>query len=218
MLRWRSLLPHALRVEIARLRRWPAFVFERGAMARRALEPEERRAFRHVLAEHATPLRRVPGVADARQAAKERNVLLAARRLDGIVLGPAQVFSYHHALGRPSRWRGFRRGLELHDGRLSAGVGGGLCAVSNLLYLLALRAGMRIVERHRHALDLFPDHGRNVPFGCGATVFYNLADLRFENALAGPVLVRLEVRDGALCGALVAEEEPMYRIEVYEVD
>jgi vancomycin resistance protein VanW len=82
---------------------------------------------------------------------------------------------------------------------------------------LALGAGMRIVERHRHALDLFPDDGRLVPFGCGATVFYNLADLRFENPWPDPVVLRLNVADGALHGTLAAPRDPGFRVDVYEV-
>lgn len=157
------------------------------------------------LAAHQTPLERVPGqVPRSLQIGKELNVALAAGLIDGIVIAPAQVFSYHHAVGRPSRMRGFRDGLELHDGKLGVGVGGGCCAVSNLLYLLAVHAGLKIVERHRHALDLFPDHGRTVPFGCGATVYYNLADLRFENPFSCPVILRLLVRDRHLRGSITA--------------
>jgi vancomycin resistance protein VanW len=213
----RRIVPRAVRIEIARMRRLPAWVLERRSMARTPLSFAERAAFTHVLAEHASPLRRGADPRPPYQQGKEHNVRLAAARLDGILIAPAQVFSYHHVVGRPSRWRGFATGLELHDGRLRSGRGGGLCAVSNLLYLVALRAGMKIIERHRHTLDLFPDHGRTVPFGCGATVFYNLADLRFENALPTPVLLRLEVRDGSLHGSLAAERDPGYRIELYEV-
>jgi vancomycin resistance protein VanW len=151
------------------------------------------------------------------QRGKERNVALASRRIDGIAIWPGQVFSYHHAVGRPSLLRGFRPGLELHEGRLSAGIGGGCCAVSNLLYLLALRAGLTIVERHRHALDLFPDHGRTVPFGCGATVFYNQADLRFANPLPFPVLLCLEVMARTLRGRIAGPSDPGFTVEIYEV-
>src|SRR6185436_4925393 len=85
-------------------------------------------------------------------------------------------------------------------------------------YLLALQAGLKITERHRHALDLFPDHGRTVPFGCGATVFYNRADLRFENPFAFPVMLRLEVNAGVLRGQVTSPRDPGFQIRIYEVD
>jgi vancomycin resistance protein VanW len=214
----RRLVPGAVRVEVARLRRLPAWVMERRAMARAPVPVAARAAFGHELAAHETPLARVPGQVPPRlQRGKERNVALAARLIDGIALEPGQLFSYHHAVGRPSRLRGFRPGLELRDGRPATGIGGGCCAVSNLLYLLALRAGLAIVERHRHALDLFPDHGRTVPFGCGATVFYNQADLRFANTLSVPVLLQLEVAARTLHGRITCRKDPGLRVEIYEV-
>jgi vancomycin resistance protein VanW len=152
------------------------------------------------------------------QAGKERNVTLAASRIDRVILQPGETFSYHRLIGWPSWIRGFRNGLELRDGKMSSGLGGGCCQISNLLYLLALRAGLEIVERHRHALDLFPDHGRTVPFGCGATVFYNSADLKFRNPHPFPVLLHLRIVEGALHGEVRLTRDVDLQIEVYEKD
>ncbi len=101
---------------------------------------------------------------------------------------------------------------------MSSGVGGGLCQISNGLYWTAVRAGMRIVERHRHGLDLFPDHQRTVPFGCGATVVWCHTDLRFQNPFAVPVVLRTRVDDGSLTCVLRTADDPGIRVEVREVD
>ena len=77
---------------------------------------------------------------------------------------------------------------------------------------------MKITERHRHCLDLFPDHQRSVPFGCGATIFYNYADLRFENPLGQPILLKNWVENGFLIGELRCIHDPGWTIEVYEKD
>jgi vancomycin resistance protein VanW len=215
----RGVVPFALRAEIVRLKRLPGWLLETPGIARTRLRAEEREGFRHRLAHHTSPLERIPGAVERRlQEGKERNVTLAARSLDGLVVHPHEIFSYHRAVGRPSRLRGFRMGLELHGAEPSRGVGGGCCQISNALYLLALRAGMKIVERHRHGLDLFPDHQRSVPFGCGATVFYNQADLRFENPLLMPALLRFRIEERALVGELWTVEDPGWTVEVYEVD
>jgi len=148
------------------------------------------------------------------------NVAAAVARVHGLLIRPHELFSFHATVGRPSTLRGFRRGLELHDERPALGVGGGACKLSNLVYLLALLGGMKIVERHRHALDLFPDANRTVPFGCGATVFYNYADLRFENPLPQSVWLGVhidETRD-ELLGELRVEADPGWRADIYEVD
>lgn len=210
----KDLLPYPVRVELARMKRLPAWVLERGQMARRRAPAG---AFDAMLAAHGSPLRREGLVHDeALQRGKEKNVARAAELLDGVVVGSCGVFSYHHVVGRPSRLRGFAVGLELHDAKPARGVGGGCCQVSNLLYWLALAGGMKIVERHRHALDLFPDAGRTVPFGCGATVFYNYADLRFENPLPCAVRVGLWIEDGFLRGELRAEAAVPWRVEIRE--
>ncbi|HEU4355115.1 MAG TPA: VanW family protein, partial [Actinomycetota bacterium] len=151
----RRFLPYRVRLAIVNLRLLPTWLRERVALTRRRVEPEALDGLVWVLARHTSPLERSPGSGEpALQRGKETNVRRAARSIDGTLLRPGEVFSYLHALGRPSRLRGYRPGLELHDGAPSRGVGGGLCQVSNGLYWTAVRAGMRIVERHRHGLDL----------------------------------------------------------------
>ena len=132
------------------------------------------------------------------QEGKEKNLAIAASRTNAIVIEPGETFSYHALVGWPTRLRGFRKGLELQNKELGSGIGGGCCALSNLLYLIALQSGMEIVERHRHGLDLFPDHGRTIPFGCGATVFFPYADLKFSNPHSFPVLIETVLRGGQL--------------------
>ena len=219
------LLPFGLRVEGHRLVR--AF---RDRIRRVDLASGRAPAsgFAYRLAESRSPLERVAGaLPDELQRGKEINVALAARSIDGVVIEPGQLFSYHRLVGRPSRLRGFRLGLELQDNEEAAGVGGGCCQVSNMLYWLAVNAGLDVVERHRHGFDLFPDHRRSVPFGCGATVFYNYRDLRFANPLGVPVRVGLTVVDESgradwsarawtLVGRIDAEADPGVRVTVEE--
>ncbi|MCA9522912.1 MAG: VanW family protein [Myxococcales bacterium] len=212
----RRAVPRSVRVEWVRLRRLPRWILEAPLMARARVE-DPRRDYPICLAWHESPLQR--GLFEGEtelERGKAINVAIAASRLDGVRVDRFQVLSYHHLVGRPSRRRGFAPGLELHAGEPAVGIGGGCCQVSNMLYLLALRGGMKIVERHRHALDLFPDRARSIPFGLGATVFYNAADLRFENPLPFPVLLRFDVRDGVLRGELRAPEPPDFRVEVYQ--
>lgn len=215
----RRTIPFSLRLELLRLRRLPMWIIERPTIASQIVAEQERDRYNYLSAEHASPLRRSADHYDARlQRGKERNVAIAAGLIDGLSIEPNQVFSYYHIVGRPSRWRGFRRGLELHSGRPSQGIGGGCCQVANMLYVLSLYGGMKIVERHRHALDLFPDQDRTVPFGCGATIFYNYADFRFENPLPQTVLLRMWIEQNFLHGELRLAEDPGFTVEVWEAD
>lgn len=207
----RGRVPLAWRIAARRL---PALLlhYTRGPLA-----PDLDLPFPHVQAERSSPLRRAGTTYDAAlQAAKEQNVARAAALLDGVTLAPGEVFSWHRRVGPPVGWRGFVPGPELREGRLAEGVGGGACQVANLLVWLALHAGVTVVERHRHGLDLFPDDGRDVPFGCGATVFYPHRDLKLRNDGAGPVCFRLRVDGGALRGSVAFNSDPGWTWEIVE--
>lgn len=215
----REVVPMNMRIERVRMLRYPSWIAERHAMATEYVADAEVSYFRHELATHSSPLRRDSMVEDEDlQRGKEINVGLAADLFDGIVLSPQQVFSYHHVVGRPSYRRGFVDGPELRDGVSSKGVGGGCCQITNMLFFMALHAGLEIVERHRHCLDLFPDVRRTVPFGCGATVFYNQADLRLKNPFDTPVMMRFAIDAGRLQGALLSWKDPGVRTRIIERD
>ena len=211
-----GVLPTGVKVELLRLKRSIENIPYRN---RFATIKGEAKAYSHVLEERCSPLERVKGAIEPRlQKGKERNVAIAARSIHGTVIEPGDIFSYHRLVGRPSRWRGFRSGLQLLRDEEAEGIGGGLCQISNMLYQLAAGSGMLIVERHRHGLDLFPDHVRTAPFGCGATVRYNYNDLRFENPLPYPVIVTLEIVDEQLRGSIASPRELDFIVTIEERD
>lgn len=212
----RKHVPLPIRIERKRLERYPSWVAERDEMATGRVTASGRAAFAHLLASKTSPMLRGAGYGGATQRAKETNVRRVVGLVNGVVVEPGQVFSYHHVVGRPSLLRGFAAGPELREGVLALGVGGGACQVTNLLFQLGLLSGLEVVERHRHGLDLFPDVGRNVPFGCGATVFYNMADLRLRNPHPHSVVWRLQVEAGQLIGALVSVSPHAAEYEVVE--
>jgi len=176
-------------------------------------------AFPHDVAQHATPLIRVlAGLDPQLQHNKVVNLRLAAARLDGLVLRPGQRLSFWRQVGTPSRRRGFVDGLVLRRGELGAGVGGGMCQLTNLLFWMTLHTPLTVVERWRHSYDVFPDSGRAQPFGSGATCAWPVLDLQVVNRTG--VAFRLGVRlgDTDLEGAWTADAPVVVRYEVYEVD
>lgn len=203
----------SVRVAIVRVLKWPGCAQGwRGASKTRGKSAD----FPVVLAEHKTPLERKGQYDPRMQEGKSRNLETVAGKVNGLVLAPGELFSYHAIVGWPIKSRGFAEGLELRDGAMAEGVGGGACALSNLMYLIGLRSGMDVVERHRHKLDLFPDHGRTVPFGCGATIFFPYADLKLRNGLDTDVLVETVIEDGFLVGRIRARESLAFEIEIEE--
>lgn len=208
----RRLVPVPVRVALLQ---WPdaLALLRLPRLPRTSVFPSQR------IVEHSSPLRRErTSYEEAWQRAKEANVRRAVESLDGLVLEPGALFSWHRHLGPPLRVRGFAAGPELHDERLSSGGGGGLCQVANLLFFLAVHAGLEIVERHRHGLDLFPDDSRTVPFGCGATVFFPRKDLKLRNKTGVALTLSLRVDDTTLRGELRADRALPFRCELVERD
>jgi hypothetical protein len=111
------------------------------------------------------------------QLGKVENLRHATRRIHGIVLPAGATFSFWRQVGPPWRLRGFVTGRELREGCLIPSVGGGLCQLSNALHDCALKAGVEILERHRHT-RVIP--GSLAELNRDATVFWNYVDLRFR--------------------------------------
>ena len=70
-----------------------------------------------------------------------------------------------------------------------------------------LHSELSIVEHHHHdGIDLFPDFGRQIPFGTGTSISYNYIDYRVKNETANTYQLRLWVDGEYLCGELRATE------------
>ena len=176
-------------------------------------------AFPHDVAQHATPLiRELAGLDPQLQHNKVVNLRLAAARLDGLVLRPGQRFSFWRQVGPPTRRRGFVDGLVLRQGELGAGVGGGMCQFTNLLFWLTLHTPLTVVERWRHSYDVFPDDHRRQPFGSGATCAWPVLDLQVVNRTGVAFRLGVRVGDIHLEGAWTTDAPVVVRYEVYEVD
>jgi len=173
--------------------------------------------FPHRVAEHATPLmRRLAGLEERLQRNKAVNLRLAVQRIDGLVLRPGERFSFWWHVGAPTARRGYLPGLVLADGRLTEGVGGGLCQLTNLLYWLTLHTPLTVVERWRHTHDVFPNAGRTQPFGSGATCAWPVLDLQVENRTTTAFRLCVAVTDTHLTGAWTAADAVPTCYEIYE--
>lgn len=170
-----------------------------------------------LVAKHATPLvRRLAGMDPVLQHNKVVNLRLAAERLDGLALLPGQRLSFWREVGPPTRRRGFVDGAVLESGRVRAGVGGGLCQMTNLLYWMTLHTPLTVIERWRHSYDVFPDADRTQPFGSGATCSWPSLDLQIENRTGVPWRLSIGVDESHLRGAWYAGEPFRGAFEVYE--
>ena len=208
-------LPFWLRVEVLRLGRWLSTIRHRRMFAR--LRTEHAGDFPFELVSHSSKLiRKVDPEWIPLQESKVHNLELACARLDRLIVQPGEVFSFCKLIGRTTRRKGYVDGLEMRQGALTAAPGGGLCQMANLLFWMAIRLDLEIVERHRHESDLFPDDERTVPFGMGATVFYNYYDLQFRNNLGQPLLLRVSVQRPLLFGSILSSSPVPFDVQIFE--
>jgi len=168
---------------------------------------------------HKTPLfREYKSVDDSLQKNKVHNLKIAVKNLNGVVIKPGNIFSYWYLIGNPTRRKGYMDGMILHNGKVLAGVGGGLCQLSNLIYWMILHTPLEIIERHRHGYDVFPDANRTQPFGSGATCYYPFLDLQLKNTTNQNFQLKLKVTDEFLEGEFLSQKDIPYKYEIVEKD
>ncbi len=147
---------------------------------------------------------------------KVTNLRIAIKNIDGIIIKPGETFSFCKLVGLPTKKRGFLPGMELTFGEARAGIGGGICQISNLIHWLVIHSPLTVTERYHHSFDPFPDDGRVLPFGSGATVFYNYRDYQFINNTPHIFQVNLWLTDKCLEGELRVDTELDFAYHVLE--
>lgn len=120
---------------------------------------------------------------------KLHNILLASNRINRHVLEPNQIFSFFRVVGNPNQ--DFKKSRTLINGKLAEENGGGMCQVSGIVYQMSLIAGLEILERHNHSVDIYTNETRFAPLGCDATIVYGYKDLRIKNN--HPFSIRFEI-------------------------
>ncbi len=139
---------------------------------------------------------------------KVTNLRLAAGRLDGIVIGPGETYSFNRVVGNCTRRKGYLDGMKLSNGAADAGVGGGICQLANLVHWMVLHSALTVVERSEHSFDPFPDRGRVVPWGVGCSIVYNYVDLVVRNDTDDAFQLRTWVGGRFLHGELRSDRRP----------
>jgi vancomycin resistance protein YoaR len=114
------------------------------------------------------------------------NITIPARRLNGVVVRPGEVFDFWRALGEVSFRTGYRLGGAIVGGHSVEGkaLAGGICAASTTLFNAAARGGYEIVTRSPHWYYI-----KRYPVGLDATVSQSQT-MRFRNDTRYPILIR----------------------------
>jgi vancomycin resistance protein YoaR len=138
---------------------------------------------------------------DARNKARVTNIALAAKIVDGSVVGPGETFSLNAAMGPRTANRGFDYAPVIAaDNVLRQGVGGGICQYATTLFNAVFFAGLPVIERHNHSLYI-----SHYPIGRDATVSWGAADFKFRNDSGKALLIRSWVEADSLTVAIVGK-------------
>jgi len=122
--------------------------------------------------------------ANSSSKARLNNITLAMSMINGTKLAPGETFSFNDTVGQRTSGRGFKMATAYSGGEVTEQVGGGICQVSTTLFNAAVKADMRIDERHNHSLTVhYVDKGKD------ATVDWGNQDLKFTNTSADDIYI-----------------------------
>ena len=131
---------------------------------------------------------------------RNTNLLLAAKAIDGFVLAPGDTFSFNKTVGARTSRKGYKEAIVFIDSDEEMELGGGVCQIATTLYNAALDAGLEIVERTKHGMDVdYVEPGRD------ATVYFGKIDFKFKNTLEHTVKIEVDVSDEYVEARLVSD-------------
>ena len=85
-------------------------------------------------------IKRGKGIDIRLQENKATNIMLACNKINGMVIHPGEVFSFWRTIGNTTKRKGYKEGRVIQGDRIVAGLGGGLCNLSNTIHLLILHS------------------------------------------------------------------------------
>ncbi len=163
-------------------------------------------------------LRKLLNVDMKLQEGKAQNLKVSGRKIDGILVKQGQEFSFWNLVGRPTYKKGYVDGLYINHGKLGQGVGGGICAMGNLIHWLILHTPLEVTEMHHHTDALFPDEKRRVPFGTGVSLCFKNLDYRFKNNTSGNIQLRVWQDDTMIYGEVRSDVPLDKKYKIVEED
>lgn len=128
---------------------------------------------------------------DASNYPRTTNLKLAMNKLNGVVVGAGETFSYNKTLGKRTAAAGYKEAGGYAAGGVVQTLAGGICQISSTLYDAVVYANLDIVERHNHMFL-----AGYVGAGKDATVVYGALDFKFKNTRKYPIMIKTSIGNG----------------------
>lgn len=161
---------------------------QQSVVYRREMATQGQGQFGYVLSEFRTQFR-----TGRAQSGRVKNIELAVKAIDGVVLEPGGELSFNQTVGQRSYARGFEAANEIMNRRIVKGVGGGVCQVAATLHAAAFLAGLALPEYRQHSRP-----AKYIEIGLDTMVSWPQQDMRIANVYPFPVRVRASAVDGKL--------------------
>ena len=143
------------------------------------------------------------------------NLKLAAQTLNGLLIRPGETFSFWRCVRHADKHIPYKNGLKVLNGKLTTAPGGGLCQMSNLLFLMLLHTPLTIIERVGHDIKEFPEQNSDVIKGVDATISEGWIDVKSRNDTDCTYQISVTFDDENIIGTVFVDKRPqmLYRVE-----
>lgn len=138
---------------------------------------------------------------------KVHNIFNGTKKVENIIIKPNEIFSFWKIVGKPNSKNNFRTGRNIINGIVSEEIGGGLCQLSSIIYITALKTNLEIVERFNHSVDIYKELERFTPLGADATIVFGYKDLRIKNNYLFPIKFSFEIIENHIICKLLSKEK-----------
>lgn len=122
---------------------------------------------------------------------RDVNISIASNYINGTILKPGEKFSFWNTVGKCTYDKGYKDATVYNSGKVSKGIGGGVCQVSTTLNISAKSAGISTNAR-QHSLPVSYAKREDE-----ATVSYGNVDFSFTNTTGKTLMLVMYSGEGA---------------------
>lgn len=148
----------------------------------------------------------------SRDSIDSKNLLLAVKMLDGILVHSGEEFSFNQVIGAKLREKGLLDNVTAKAG-LTAMSGDGISQAATTLYQAVLYSGLLVTERFAHS-----EAPGYIATGQDAIVNFGSMDFKFKNTDKGPVYISASIKSNKVTVSLMGVKMAGQTIQIFSTD
>jgi len=125
---------------------------------------------------------------------RTNNLRIASKAISGKIIGVGKTFSFNAVVGPRTRAKGYKdAAVFTGSNSVEDSVGGGICQVASTMFNCALKANVKITERHQHSQRV-----SYVPLGRDAAIYGTAQNFKWTNNTKYPIKIVMTVKNGVI--------------------